>query len=505
VSHFYKKRCNSFYKEPKIIKIMKNFPFTLLSVILTAFVILFSACKKDKDTDPDTDPNNNKPILAYNETIIGMTDVTSRIEINATDPDGDELSYIWTLVTSPGGSSPVLTQLVSRADFITATPGIYKVEVVVKDNKGSQAVATVNLYIGGELPANISSNTVLPDLFADEAYPDYYATRSVQITAGLTLDPGVVIECASDIQIFANGANAFLSAGGTASNNIIFRGSEQIKGWWKTINFNSVNLKNKLEHVQVLHAGSSNIAGYKAAVYINSNSSNRASITNTRISMTDGYGLFVDGNSNGLIEFSGNEFSDNTAAPMMLGAENLYSLDNASIYTGNGVQAIMVKATGNGNARFNSAGSIKALGVDYHFMSSAELQTTLTFEPGVTCLFNSGTRMWVTAAGAIIANGNASEKITFSGITSSPGAWNGIELASPSSENIINNAVISYGGSSSGRKANIYMFNPSKLTLTNSTISDSQTWGVFLAPGSTELTESNNIFINNASGDIGGN
>ncbi|PKP49513.1 MAG: hypothetical protein CVT94_04935 [Bacteroidetes bacterium HGW-Bacteroidetes-11] len=482
---------------------MKNSTFNFMSVLLMSVFILFSACKKDKD--PDKDPDNNKPTLVYNETIIGMTGVTSRIEIAATDPDGDELSFTWTIITSPVGSSPALTQQVSRADFITTTPGIYKVEVLVKDNKGSQAIATVNLYIGGELPANINSNTILPDLFADEAYPDYYATRSVQITAGLTLDPGVVIECASDVTIFANGSNAYLSAGGSASKNIIFRGSEQIKGWWKTINFNSVNLNNKLDHVQVLHAGSSNIAGYKAAVYINSNSSNRATITNTRISMTDGYGLFIDGNSNGLIEFSGNEFSDNTAAPMMLGAENLYSLDNASIFTGNGIQAIVVKATGNGNARFNSAGSIKALGVDYHFMSSAELQTKLTFEPGVVCLFNSGTRMWVTAAGAIIANGNASEKITFSGITSSPGAWNGIELASSSPENSIDHAIISYGGNSSGRKANIYMFNPSKLTLTNSTISDSQTWGVFKAPGSIDLTESNNTFINNASGDIGGN
>jgi hypothetical protein len=484
---------------------MKKSTFNFMSVLLMSVFILFSACKKDKDSDPDTDPNNNKPTLVYSETIIGMTDVTSRIEITATDPDGDELSYTWTIIISPVGSSPVLTQQVSRADFITSIPGIYKVEVLVKDNKGSEAVATVNLYIGGELPSNISSSTILPDLFADEAYPDYYATRSVQITAGLTLDPGVVIECASDIQIFVNGPNAYLNASGTASKNIIFRGSEKIKGWWKTINFNSVNLNNKLDHVQVLHAGSSNIAGLKTAVYINSSASCRAAITNTLISLTDGYGLCVDGNSNGLIAYSENEFTENTAAPLALGAENLYSLDNASIYTGNGVQAVVVRTAGNGNVRFNTPGIIKALSIDYHFMSSAELQTNLTIEPGVTLLFNSGKRLWVTASGALIANGSASEKIIFSGITSSPGAWNGIEFDSSSPENIINNAVVSHGGSSGGRKANIYMFNSSNLTLTNSTISDSQTWGVFLAPGSTELTESNNIFSNNASGDIGGN
>lgn len=481
---------------------MKSMPFYLFQVALMSTLAIFSSCSKDKDSDPD--PDNNKPVLVYNETIIGMTGVTSGIEITATDPDGDELSYTWTLVTSPSGSVPIFAPLMNRADFTTAIPGIYKVEVVVKDNKGSQAVAVVNLYIGGELPSNISSNTTLPDLFADEAYPDYYANRSVQITAGLTLDAGVVIECASDITIFVNGANAYLNAGGTASRNIIFRGSEKIKGWWKTINFNSVNLNNKLDHVQVLHAGSSAIAGYKTAIYIKSSSSYRAAITNTRISLTDGYGLFIDGNENGLIDFSGNTFSDNSDAPMMVGAESLYALDNASQYTGNGTQAIVVKAPGNTNARFESSGSIKALSIEYHFRSSAELQTNLTFEPGVTCLFNSGTRLWVTSDGAIIANGSASEKITFSGIFASPGAWNGIELASASPENSIDYAVISYGGNSSGRDANIYMFNPSKLTLTNSTISDSQTWGLFKASGSTDLTESNNVFFNNASGDIGG-
>jgi hypothetical protein len=482
---------------------MKKSINTFMSVLLMSTAILLSSCKKD--SEPVNEPENNKPTLVYNDLIIGMTDYTSQIEINATDPDGDELSYTWTIVTSPSGGSPTLNGLMNRADFTTSIPGIYKVEVLVKDNKGSQAIATINLYIGGELPSNISSNTILPDLFADEAYPDYYATRSVQITAGLTLDPGVVIECASDVSIFVNGANAYLSAGGSASKNIIFRGSEQIKGWWKTINFNSVNLKNKLEHVKVLHAGSSAIAGYKTAVYINSNASCRAAITNTLISMTDGYGLCVEGNNNGLIEFSENKFTDNTAAPLVVGAENLYSLDKASIYTGNGVQAIVVKTAGNGNVVFSASGSIKALSIDYHFYSSAELKANITFEPGVICLFNSGKRLWVTATGALIANGSASEKITFSGITSSPGAWNGIELGSSSPENTINNAIISYGGNSSGRKANIYMSNPSKLSLTNSTISDSQTWGVFLAPGSTELTESNNIFSNNASGDIGGN
>lgn len=477
---------------------MKNLNFTFLLTILMISIVLFNSCKKDPD------PDNNQPILVYDEIIIGMTGLTSKIEINATDPDGDELSYTWTIVTSPSGSSPVFNQIMNRADFTTSIPGIYVVEVVVKDNKGSQAVASINLYIGGELPSNINSNTVLPDLFPDEAYPDYYATRSVQVTAGLTLEPGVVIENSPEVTIFINGTNAWLEAKGTSSKYIIFRGSEKVRGCWKTININSPSQKNHLDYVKIMHAGSSAIQGNKTAIYLKSNTANRASVTNSVITMNDGYGIFVDGNENGLVEFFNNEITDNAAAALIIGAENLYSLDKASTYSGNGINAIVVKSSGNTNVRFMESGTIKNLGINYEFESSIELRTTVTFEKGVTCLFASEKRLWVTSEGGIIADGTAQEKITFSGKASIAGDWHGIEMDSFLADNKINYAVISYGGSITGRKANIYMFNNSRLTLTNSTISDSQTWGVFLAPGSIQFSESNNTFINNASGNIGG-
>lgn len=161
-------------------------------------------------------------------------------------------------------------------------------------------------------------------------------------------------------------------------------------------------------------------------------------------------------------------------------------------------------ATGT-NIRFDSEGVIKEVGIPYHFFKSAELRSNITFEPGVTCLFNAGLRLWVTSDGAIIADGTADDKITFSGLTQSAGAWLGIELASPSTLNKINHGIISYGGDAGGRGANIYMFGStpgSKLILTNSKISDSETYGVRRASGNTQLTEDNNVYENNAAGDL---
>lgn len=86
-----------------------------------------------------------------------------------------------------------------------------------------------------------------------------------------------------------------------------------------------------------------------------------------------------------------------------------------------------------------------------------------------------------------------------------PGSWHGIEIASPSPLNSLDGVIIRHGGDIGGRGANIYLFGSSpgsKLSVTNSEISDSETWGIWATSGSVVLNESNNTFSNNASGDV---
>jgi hypothetical protein len=254
-----------------------------------------------------------------------------------------------------------------------------------------------------------------------------------------------------------------------------------------------------------MHTGSSEVSNKKTAVLVQSNVSGRLSIKNTTISLSDGYAMYIDGNIGTFSEFSNNNFSNNTLAPMRIGAEALLAIDKSSVYTNNGIQAIEVVAWGNTNVRFDNAGTIKEVGIPYHFLSSAELRSTITFEAGVTSFFNAGLRLWVTSEGAIIADGTATDKVTFAGMTQAHGAWWGIELASPSTLNKINYGIVSYGGDDAGRGGNIYMYGStpgSKLILTNSTISYSETWGVQLASGNAQLTEDNNVYLNNALGNL---
>lgn len=477
---------------------MKNLTRLLFSATLLASLLLFNACEKD---DPQSD--NNQPVLNVGEDIVGMTDVIYPINVTVTDPDGDELTLSWTLIESPVGSAPKVAEISSTsASFTTNIAGLYKVEVTANDGQGKSATGTITLYIGGMLPSRIDNNTTYPDLFENEDYPDYYAAALVTITAGLTLEPGVVIENAADVRLWFSGNNAFLDARGTAAKNIIFRGMDKVKGSWKAIHLASNNVNNKLDFVQILHAGSSEISNKKSALILQSNTNTQASVTNTRISQSSGYGLYIDGDNGNLTAFANNNFSENEAAPIRFGAENMYMLDKNSVYQNNGIQAIEI--AGGTNAVFNNPGTVPYAGLPYHIYSSLELRTEVSFESAVTCLFDKGKRLWVTSEGAIIANA-VTDPISFEGMVDAQGAWFGIEIASPSPLNLMNGVIIRNGGDIGGRGANIYLFGASPgshLTITNSDISDSETWGIWATSGSVVLNESNNTFSNNASGNI---
>lgn len=469
--------------------------------VLVSMVLIFSACSDDEPT-----PDNDAPTLAVGDDLIGMTGTAVVISVTASDPNGDAIESTWTILDSPAGSSATITKTTeTQASFTTSISGLYTIEIKVADGKGGEAVGTLKLYIGGVLPTSITANITYSDLFEDPIYPDYYAPNGVQVTAGVTLEPGVVIESGADVRLWFNGNSSYLKAEGTAAKHIIFRGIDKVKGSWRNISIASNNVNNKFDYVDILHAGSTAVSGQKTALYVQSNVSTKISIKNTSISQSAGYALYVDGNSGVISEFSNNNFSDNDLAPMRIGAPNLYVLDKNSTFEGNGTQAIEVASAGNTNGVLETSGTVPALTIPYHFYSSIELEATVTFEAGTTCLFADAKRLRVASEGTIIANGTSSNRIKFSALTEIAGSWLGIEISSPSQTNLINQAEISYGGSTGGREGNIYMYGSApgtQLTITNSTIRDSETFGIHTAAGDADLTQSGNTFSNNPSGNI---
>jgi hypothetical protein len=486
---------------------MKKLNRLLFSAAFLASLLVFNACEKDKDKDEEQ-PDTNPLVVNVGPDIIGMTGEIHSMNVTVTNPDGNTLTLTWKLIESPIGSTPTISGIsTTSSSFTSDIAGLYKVEVTASDGQGKSASGTITLYIGGKLPSGITVKTTYPDLFESEDHPDYYAMNNIQIREGITLEPGVVIEYAPGAGLWFNGDPAFLDARGTAAKNIIFRGVDKVKGSWKAIHISSNNVNNKLDFVQILHAGSSELSNQKTALLLQSNTFAQISITNTLISQSGGYGFYIDGGNGNITAFANNNFSDNAAAPIRFGAEHMYVLDKNSVYQNNGIQAIEIAAAGNTPAVFEKPGTVRNGGIRYHIHSPLILNSEVTFESGVTCLFDRGLRMAVTAQGAIIANAET-DPISFEGLAEVPGGWFGIEIGSPSPLNSMDGVNIRHGGNNSGRQANIYLLGSSpgsQLTITNSTISDSETWGILKTSGAVSLTESNNTFSNNASGDIGGN
>ncbi len=123
----------------------------------------------------------------------------------------------------------------------------------------------------------------------------------------------------------------------------------------------------------------------------------------------------------------------------------------------------------------------------YRVTSTIDVEAVLTIEPGTRIEFEEGTWFRFRDSAVIIADGTEAEPITFTGTQESPGWWNGLWIRETDHpDNIINHAVIEYGGgssfSSSVEAANLAvgrLSDRAAVTVTNTTIQHSGAWGLF--------------------------
>jgi PBP1b-binding outer membrane lipoprotein LpoB len=114
----------------------------LLSILLFSFLLL--CCVQPTDTDVNTAGNNDPVINSITiDPVFIRVGTTTTVTVDATDSDGDALSYSWSVALGDIIGSG--RQVRYTAAFCCV--GINTINVVVKDSKGATVRGTKNVEI----------------------------------------------------------------------------------------------------------------------------------------------------------------------------------------------------------------------------------------------------------------------------------------------------------------------------------------------------------------------
>lgn len=345
---------------------------------------------------------------------------------------------------------------------------------------------------------------------------DYTLNCVISVNAKLTIEPGVTILVKNGAGIVVETSGALVAVG-TPAKGIVFKSEENVPGVWKGIYVKSNNVLNELNYCEVRDGGNSSFDGSTSNVAnVRVTIAAKLKIQNSTIAQSGKDGLLVDGldtdELNPITLFANNTFTNNQNYPISaLGVMGNVLDGTASTFTGNTKNRILFRG-----GRLIGMHVWKKMNVPYHIESIVSVgyyngSGTLTIQPGVTVQFGTNAGLCTgdySTSSWLMANGTATDRITFKGESAIAGTWKGIAFQSTSPNNQISYADISDGGSSSytgatQKKANLHAgaWSNGTFTISNSTISNSGGWGIWVSMGSPSVTVPSSVtYTGNTSG-----
>ncbi len=324
--------------------------------------------------------------------------------------------------------------------------------------------------------------------------------QPVDVKSVLTIDAGcrLVFGANGGLNIDQEGT---LKAIGTEDSPILFTGLEAIPGYWRGIQFLFNNQPNEMDHTVVEYGGneSSNVEA-NVGVF---GSSGRLSIRNSVLQHSGQYGFnFDDGIA---LTFESMLVTDN-ARTGILSINDVAKLDRLSSYQGNTDDRV-------GLTRSILAipdQTIPRLDVPYVIRSGYDItvDNALTIDPGTELQFPANVGLSISLTGSLRARGTPALPIVFTGEQKVKGFWSGIQFTfSNSPANLIEHAVVEYGGQESGNtNALIGFFGgtglPTHGVVSHSVLRGSLANGIELASGTSGSFGEGNTFIDIDGADI---
>gem|GEM_PF-2392711 len=292
-----------------------------------------------------------------------------------------------------------------------------------------------------------------------------------------------------------------LNITGTASEPVVCDGTAGTSGSWKGIHVRSSDAV--ITYAVIRNGGGSTLPDLaeNASLIVGG----LLNMQHSEITGSAGIGLWM--RNNGVIQyasnFTGNTFSDNQTTNIRLGFDDVHKVISGNTLTPYSAETPVIEVR-KGKSDFLDNWQDIGSGIDYRVVDSVSIVSTksLTIDPGVTIQFAEGAVFNI--SGSLAAAGTASNPIAFTGAGNTAGLWRGIFIRTDNSV-VMDYVTISGGGGDATDKANVIIRKgAAKVTITNSTITNSAGYGVLVKSGASGFAinapESNNTL----SGTLGG-
>ncbi len=157
--------------------------------------------------------------------------------------------------------------------------------------------------------AFVNSDVKSSTLFKTNASGTPYLIAEVlDVTMPLTIEKGVelVFKSGGGLGVYDDGS---ISINGTADDQVVLRGYEDIPGYWRGIHTETNSINNKISNAVISNAGENYVycCNVKSALYVKGG---KLQVDNTLIQKSGDYGIYVNTGAT-LTEFA-NTFSENT-------------------------------------------------------------------------------------------------------------------------------------------------------------------------------------------------
>ena len=298
----------------------------------------------------------------------------------------------------------------------------------------------------------------------------------------ITVEPGVVFKMTTGSYIdFAYWDDDYVTfiAKGTKDEPIKFTSNSPSPktGDWKSLNFYKGAINCELDFCEFEYGGSNE---YYGNIYVSKTS---LSVTNCKITNSESYGIVLKTEAN-FTQFTKNTFYKNKLYPITLNPNAVHTLGTDNNFSS--TSTILIDddkdLTISGNYTWLNQGVPYTL--DGTMRLGSVNGTTLTISAGTVIKFTSGSSIdvsyWNENNAKLIVNGTASENVTFTSNSPSPrkGDWNGIRFYSDVTGSKLNYCNISYAGGSSYGAIYLSDSGNNTVTITNSKISNSSSFGI---------------------------